>query len=362
MWGLALLLLPLASVAAVCLDAVSCGAAPQSLLLLTSSGFTNGDLALALRDLVLKLPDKAWADNDGQTRKSRARRRTPDFAAYSEPDLYSGLDVLMIDDPCLLKESFWNPKHAVFGRPAVLNYLKVGNLSWGLDIVRPFLGQDLLEGGWCTDMSYAEEGGMGKFGFESSRFKHLSLFASAPKNFFEALVKLRSAKWPLESKPHREATGRLLSRRIQADVQGLLDSADVILINGGSPDLADYILRVFAAPALAQMSEKVESGQAVFIGRSAGSMVASASMGTTSFEAQPTRVTELLGGARGLGFAPGCALRPHFSDAWVQPAALFEASSGKVVARVTNDQALKCQDGCCTVVGASQDPYALLHL
>merc|ERR1711920_947769 len=108
----------------------------SSLLLLTSSGLgayaTGGDSVVpdlntmnAFRDLVLQLPDSAW-DVDGAAKKKAAQDQDISVIAarnFTEPDLYSGLTVVVLEDPCFLKDSFWNEANPDFNRSIGINYM-----------------------------------------------------------------------------------------------------------------------------------------------------------------------------------------------------------------------------------------------
>jgi len=135
------------------------------------------------------------------------------------------------------------------------------------------------------------------------------------------------------------------------EFKALLQEADILLVNGGNPDLGSYALEVFGAPLAAKILAKVRAGSLVYVGRSAGSMLASADEGLT-FEPNPLLMDLLLSNrTAGLGLAGACAIRPHYTQLWDQASRFYERASGLVVVRLPNNESLQCQGMRCAVVG-----------
>eukprot|EP00931_Biecheleriopsis_adriatica_P050539 TRINITY_DN29268_c0_g2_i1.p1 TRINITY_DN29268_c0_g2~~TRINITY_DN29268_c0_g2_i1.p1 ORF type:complete len:484 (+),score=106.88 TRINITY_DN29268_c0_g2_i1:89-1540(+) len=340
--------------------AAASGGSPM--LLLTSNGVSNSELQHALRELVLKLPGSSWANGDGAARKERARKRDLNTLASSnfyEPDLYSGLDVLVLEDSCLPKDSFWNPANPSFNDSTLINHQKVGTQK-SRSLVEPFFGKG-LDGGSCSDWSSTKSGGLGPLGFEEERFHHFSFFDSMlPDEDFVRFLELQTSRWSLGQAARKDF--KRLFQGLQADASSaaaadfveLAEKADLLILNGGNPDLSAYIYGKFAAPIIDAAFSRLLDGEMVLMGRSSGSMVSSADVGL-SYEPNPLLLDVLLGNrTEGLSFTPDCAHRPHFKDSWDVPIISYERLTGLKVVRTRDGEALRCAGGECAVVGGGR--------
>mmetsp|Transcript_5124 Transcript_5124/g.14268 ORF Transcript_5124/g.14268 Transcript_5124/m.14268 type:complete len:415 (-) Transcript_5124:73-1317(-) len=354
--------------------AVDCKiAAPgKRLVMLTSSGLgtygpddtvvPNHNLTAAFRELVLRLPDEAWGAA-GAGKKQLAR--TKDFASlapkdFREPDLYGELDVVIIEDMCFLKESFWNEDDGHFdvASGVGLNY-KLANMTTDVSVVRPFLGKGYLDGGWCVNWAADRPGYLGGLGFDPEKVRHLSLWdVLAPEDFKTSIFEREAGGVRLIQKATSQ--NKASSKNVQRDAaRQVLTSADVIIVNGGNTDFGSFILQQFAPDLMAPVWRRVAEGSVIFLGDSAGSILGSADIGLT-FESGPVLLGVLMNGeTRGLGLTGKCAIRPHDKgDTWDLASAVYGALKGLSVVRVSDGNALRCIGAECSIVGVTALPGA----
>lgn len=321
--------------------------------MMASDGLTTDHLRLAFRQLVLQLPDSAWATGDGAQRKQQALARGDPQGNFHEPELYTGLNVVILEDTCYLKDAFWNTANPNFNQPDVINYQKIGaNLSFSA--VQPFLGlSNGMDDGWCSDWAGTSYGGIGVFGFEPNRISHISLFDRFGTD--DALSQVIRA---LEA----DALGRSIPaiNMLQPVTQTtpgyqatalLLANAPIIISDGGNPDWVTYVFREFANVFLEQVRSRVYAGTAIYMGKSAGSMVVSANYGLT-MEGMLLPSLLLRNDTRGLGFVPNCAFRPHWTPSWSYLSATYASLTGLQVVQISNGGGMQCLNGTCSLIGA----------
>ncbi|CAE8603053.1 unnamed protein product [Polarella glacialis] len=341
----------------------------NALLLLTSSGLgaygadsrtlvPNGNLTKAFRDLVLQLPDSSW-ETDGAKRKENARNRDVSMLAESgfyEPELFSGLQIVIVEDGCFVKDSFWNKENPDFHSGT--NY-QISGMTTSIELVRPFLGRG-LDVGWCANYSQSKAGYFVALGFEAHRIRHVSLWDrlagdSLKTQVFELLTTSRargSMTADLEAETgSSEATA----------VVDLLRSADILHVNGGHPDFTQFVFKQFAREFLLPVVQRVKEGSVVYTGQSAGSMMGGADVGL-SLQAPIFRDMVKRGDTTGLSLAGRCAVRPHDEGSagslWDLASAVYGKLKGLMVVRLPNAEALMCARGQCSVVGATGKPAA----
>jgi len=341
--------------------------ADNGLLLLTSSGLgtwgpdntltADDNMMNAFRDLILQLPDVAW-EVDGAAKKQEASGRSAEWLAehrFKEPELYAGLEVVIIDDACFLKDSFWNEANPDFNISSGIgtNYLK-SNMTTSVDLVRPFFG-DMLDGGWCVDFSAQEPGYLGGLGFDLQRVHHISLWDrlagdSLKRDVFEIQVNNAAPEGVSEAKADRQSAEGLA-------LLDLLSAADIIIVNGGNPDFVKYVLKQFAHEIMAAAIGKLHAGSLVYMGESAGSMVGSADVGLT-YENTPNLYDKLLqADTSGLALAGNCAIRPHdHGEIWDLASAVYGKLKSLNVVRLPNGDGLRCMKAQCEVVGLTGKP------
>jgi len=335
----------------------------SSLLLLTSSGLGAyaGDSLVpdwntmnAFRDLVLQLPDSAW-DADGAVKKGTAQKEDISRIAarnFTEPGLYSGLTVVVLEDTCFLKESFWNELDPNFDLSIGINY-QTTRMRTPVDLIRPFFGKG-LDDGWCVNYSSTSPGYLGSLGFDSDKIHHVSLFDQLASNAVkEAVLNLSVQGLAPNSSTISEVE---VTRTDAADMLSLLGAADVMIVNGGSPDFAKFVFMHFASAVLQPAIHKIKAGRMIYLGQSAGAMIGAADIGLTYASPNPNIFKMLLSkDSRGLRLAGNCAIRPHDTGLSASRYDLASAVYGKLkglnVARLSNGEGLKCIGTTCRVVG-----------
>jgi len=307
----------------------------------------------AFRDLVLQLPDSAW-DADGAAKKGMAQKQDISRIAarnFTEPGLYSGLTVVVLDDACLLKESFWNELDPDFDQSNGINY-QTTRMRTPVDLVRPFFGKG-LDDGWCVNYSSKSPGYLGSLGFDSDRIHQVSLFDQLASNAFKEAVLNLSVQGLA---PNSSAMSKMeVTRKDAAAMLNLLGTADIMIVNGGDPDFAKFVFMQFASVVLQPAIHKIKSGHMIYLGQSAGAMIGAADIGL-SYDQNPHIFKMLLGkDSRGLRLAGNCAIRPHDTGLSRSKYDLASAVYGKLkglnVARLSNGEGLKCIGTLCRVVG-----------
>jgi cyanophycinase len=125
--------------------------------------------------------------------------------------------------------------------------------------------------------------------------------------------------------------------------------ADLIYLSGGKPG---YLLRVLAGSAVGDALIDAHERGAVVAGCSAGAMV----LAGHAFDFRAKMLPWPLRWRRGLGFAPGTSVVPHY-DAWPETMSALvalQAPRGSVVLGIDEETALIGRDGAWVVRGASR--------
>jgi len=125
--------------------------------------------------------------------------------------------------------------------------------------------------------------------------------------------------------------------------------ADLVYLSGGKPE---YLRRVLEGSAVGTALRDAHERGAVLAGCSAGAMI----LAGHAFEFRMGLVPWPLRWGRGLGFAPGISVVPHY-DAWPEPfSALIalQAPRGSVVLGIDEETAVIGRDGGWQVHGASR--------
>jgi len=125
--------------------------------------------------------------------------------------------------------------------------------------------------------------------------------------------------------------------------------ADLIYFSGGKPG---YLRRVLQGTAVGAALQGAHDRGAVLAGCSAGAMI----LAEHAFEFRWRLVPWPLRWARGLGFAPGVSVVPHY-DAWPEPLSAliaFQAPRGSVVLGIDEETAVVGRDGAWQVHGAAR--------
>lgn len=329
----------------------------KKLLLLSSSALTAVNLKQAFREMVLQLPDVAW-ETDGARKKRWARNADLTVAAgngFKDPTLYDGLKVLIIDDAGFLEDSYWNNNNTNFSQAKGINYKKLGSNTSATLVKLATDGFKGLDGGWSCDYASPDCGGLGSLGFDADAFTHVSIFdlcatdvqkasaflAQSGKGGSSALSDLASASLD----PHGQCSDKL---------RGLLYGADVLAVNGGNPDWLAFEYHKLAPFFSAMIIDRLENGSLIYLGRSAGSMVAGSDFGL-AFEPNPVFLGLLGNETRGLQLAGTCAIRPHYTPKWDLASNVYEkASHGRVhIVLVPDGEGLACISGRCAMVGST---------
>jgi len=125
--------------------------------------------------------------------------------------------------------------------------------------------------------------------------------------------------------------------------------ADLVYLSGGKPE---YLRRVLEGSAVGTALRDAHERGAVLAGCSAGAMI----LAGHAFEFRMGLVPWPLRWGRGLGFAPGISVVPHY-DAWPEPfSALIalQAPRGSVVLGIDEETAVIGRDGAWQVHGAAR--------
>lgn len=344
-------------------EAIDCElqADDQKLLLLTSNGFGSHNAAnqmvqaagviLAFRSLVLQLPDDAWDDGRGAERKltARSRSRTElEARNFNEPDLYAALDVVLMEDSCFLKESFWNEANSNFQDPDALTY-KEFEMKTNSSFVKPYFRG--LDQGWCSNQALRKPGFMAGLGFEESRVHHISMFDRLADESLKASILRMVAEGSTEG--FRQGQKADFNSAEASQILQLLRRADVMFSNGGNPDFVTYIYAHYAKNILRTTMTRISSGQVIYIGRSAGSMVAGTDIGLTHEPKPPLLETLLNWDMTGLSLAGRCNIRPHFHPKWDLMSSVYGQLKNVTVVRISDGESLRCLRGLCTMQGVT---------
>ncbi|CAE7209173.1 unnamed protein product [Symbiodinium pilosum] len=100
------------------------------------------------------------------------------------------------------------------------------------------------------------------------------------------------------------------------------------------------------------IKQRVQEGELLYMGRSAGAMAASSDFAMT-YEPNPMLEENLLDGSTaGLSLAGSCSLRPHASKSlWNVPGDVFGYAVSHTIVRVANGDGLYCDQGHCVIAG-----------
>lgn len=312
-------------------------------LLFLSDGLSNYDLIIAMRQLVLELPDESWHGTEGASAKALARtRRISELAAnkFWEPELYGGLQVTVITDACFFKQ--------------------FSNTSWPCEDFKPVLE---------------------KLGFTSSAVLSVSVFDDVPRNASQEMIdEQKSLK---ERVQKLEESTEYQFSTIYDDLKAyqykwffsptapynghnilkLIANSSVLAVNGGNADFVDFVLTKYIQELSNLIKERVTSGSMMYVGRSAGAMAGGADIGL-SVEARPSLTDNLLQceengnlkNLNGLRLAQVCAIRPHYKqEAWDIAAEVYQRSKGLHVVRIPNGEGMMCSRSLCKMVGMEHD-------
>mmetsp|Transcript_136508 Transcript_136508/g.345661 ORF Transcript_136508/g.345661 Transcript_136508/m.345661 type:complete len:428 (-) Transcript_136508:183-1466(-) len=311
----------------------TCGLKEKSklLLMVSSSGVRGPDIKASLDELVSALPAADGTAN------------------------YAKLKLLEIYDPCMLKSSFWNEADDNFNAETGMNYVKAGIKNLRPDLVEYFdyagPNEEMMDKSWCYNewTNSSVTGGLKDLGFAShaqvSIMDHMMQSGE-----FEELV--RADLGITGSASVKALMAKLQKRPVPSALKRLIEEADVFAMCGGNPDLAAFVMRAF--PAVAKLlKKKLEKGRAVYMGRSAGGMVAG-SNAAFSYEPTPEMFQSVLSAdPTGLQLLPECIVKPHFkTEAHEVYASALEKGSGLRVARIPNYMALACKSGSCVLQGS----------
>jgi len=301
------------------------------LLMVSSSGVRGPDIKASLDELVSALPAADGTAN------------------------YSKLKLLEIYDPCMLKSSFWNEADDNFNAETGMNYVKAGikNLTPDLEEYFDYAGPDeeMMDGSWCYNewTNSSVTGGLKDLGFATHAQVSIMDHMMQPGEF-EELVR---ADLGITGSASVEALmAKLQERPVPSALERLIEEADVFAMCGGNPDLGAFVMRAF--PGVAELlKKKLEGGRAVYMGRSAGAMVAG-SNSAFSYEPTPEMLRSVLSAdPTGLRLLPECIVKPHFkTEAHEAYASALEKGSGLRVARMPNYMALACKSGSCVLQGS----------
>lgn len=328
------------------------------LALLTSSGFGTWDentfvpsasMVAALRSLVLQLPASKRTQKDIQL----ASAKTDPSLDFFEPELYGKLNVVVVDDPCFLKDSFWRDADPS-GTGVGLNYRLANVTKTTPQEIAPYAGR--LDGGWCANFKSDKPGYLPSFGFSADRIRHVNIFDTlASREFKEDVFRMVATGKPISrSKNSTQATA---TEPEVEELKGLFDAADLVVVNGGNPDFAAFVLGIFANDIVDRAISRVRTGSAIYVGESAGSMAGSADIGLT-YETKGNILSHLLrGSTAGLRIAGKCAIRPHDHDSkWDIAGSVYGLLKGLTVVRVPNGDALRCIGKHCVLAGSAPRP------
>lgn len=125
--------------------------------------------------------------------------------------------------------------------------------------------------------------------------------------------------------------------------------ADLIYLSGGKPG---YLRRTLEGTAVGVALQAAHDRGAALAGCSAGAMI----LAGHAFEFRARLIPWPLRWARGLGFAPGISVVPHY-DAWPEPLSAliaFQAPRGSVVLGIDEETAVIGRDGAWQVHGAAR--------
>lgn len=154
--------------------------------------------------------------------------------------------------------------------------------------------------------------------------------------------------------------GAALDEKYADRIRELVSKADIIAVNGGDPAVA--LLAMRTSPVFTEaVMKRIQGGDAVFVGRSAGAMLAGADAGLTHEISAHVRTSLLGEDTTGLKLIPGSgsgkgAVRPHYKSDWNTPMINYESAligKGQDVTfyGIPNGKALTCLGDECREVG-----------
>lgn len=292
------------------------------------------------RSMVIFL--SSFLEGTAQSTFFRMVRKLPAAKSRSVSDL----KVLLIEDPGLLKSSFWNSEDPNFHQEDGLTYRKLPKSSIKVEQVKEWTrGFQGMDGGWSYDNT--RDVGLGGI-FDQSAFTYISIFdACASEEQAQALFELQS-QGILPTVPMSIHSTNPCIKRFEK----MLDEVSIVFANGGNPDILGYVFQKFAPQLGKMISSRVRSGRLLYLGRSAGSMAASIDYAYT-YEPNPLLEEVLLqGDTRGLALAGSCAIRPHYGNLlWNIPTRVLQKARGQVGILTENGEGLACDQGHCFMVG-----------
>lgn len=253
-------------------------------------------------------------------------------------DLQS-LKVVSLDDAAFLSEGFWDAANRDFAAPDQLNYLKVQS-STELGMV-----QEATQGfkGLRAGRAPAVDDTFLELGILPSSISHLGAFDQCASD------EQKSALFTLQSQ-HRAPEVPMTAEDTSCveELVSKIQEADVLVMSEGNVDFLAYVYKKFA-PKLGQaIVDRVNSGEAVFLGLGAGSVLAGKSTAAAGQTGSQILTQLLKDDLSGFGLAGNCAVRPHWdSDAqwWDTTSALFEDAFRIDFVGLPDGSALICGSG-----------------
>lgn len=216
-----------------------------------------------------------------------------------------------------------------------------------------------MEPYWCEDFGVV-------FSEMGVPFDHLSLIDFfATDELIEDLKDINgpsavgdAIQLPRGARKYRNERKARKYRRNDRSVTALLaqlENYDIIAFDGGNPDLHRLGLSLACEQFVARLIENVNGKKQLYVGRSAGAIIAS----RLEFTAEPnpnlwyvfsehgeTRHFWPKGNMNALSFID-CAIRPHYKGTWENAVQLYVGGNeGSCVARIQNDAGLFCHEGC----------------
>lgn len=327
--------------------------------------------------------------------KARLEQRIMDFRTSNK--LTEKLKIMVIEDGCLLKKTFWgraapnlegnnNPyglshrwlNYSVYAQNtyawATQNEAALAAYADGID-ESAFGALQHWDPGWCVD--WRSDWGLPVqmpeiLGEAKATFTSVSMFLElAPDGTPHAAnkgAKPESAEvfdlkgavlQPKADMGKRRLTDEELQpdQRKQALFLEELANTDMVILNGGNPDFMSFALRTVGARVLAAMRDKLASGQLFWLSQGAGSMVTAADIGL-SYESHPFILQNLMPvyETKGLEMVGQCAIRPHFHEweFWHFVIPPYATLKNLNVLGMTDDSALECQGARCFVYMAPE--------